>query len=518
MGYTMEDWHPFLRMNDRQMTAVLIGLMVAMAAGVTALLFRSPAGVRVEKRVTDVEAERRAGTLKKESAAAAEPQTSGQGHAQGHAQAATPESQGGGDVVELKGTLETFDGKPAESRARWPRFRGGDFSNISTDSPPLAEAWGEKGPPVIWSVGLTEGHSGPAVWGGCVYVMDYDEKREGDSIRCFSLGDGREIWRRWYRSPTKRNHGISRAVPAVTEKYLLTMGPRCHVTCLDRATGAFRWGVDLVREYGAEVPMWYTGQCPLIDDAGVAVLAPAGKVLLMGIDCETGKVLWQTPNPDGWKMSHSSVTLMTLLGRRTYVYSSLGGVVGVAADGPDRGSVLWKSSEWTHSVISPSPIAVDDHRVFLTAGYGGGSLMLGLKRAGDGVAAEVLYRLEKTVFSCEQQTPVLDHGCLFAVLPKDAAELRAQFACLSPEGKLLWTSGQADRFGLGPFFIADDKIFILNDTGELTLVRSTARGNERLARARVLHGRDAWAPMAIADGRLLLRDSEQLLCLDVRRN
>jgi outer membrane protein assembly factor BamB len=419
--------------------------------------------------------------------------------------------------VDLKGTLEKFDGKPAESQARWPRFRGGDFSNISTNSPPLAESWGEKGPPVLWTVTLTEGHSGAAVWDGSVYVSDYDEKREGDAIRCFSLQDGKEIWRRWYRSPTKRNHGISRAVPAVTEKYLLAMGPRCHLTCLDRETGEFRWGVDMVRDYGTEIPMWYTGQCPLIDD-GVAVLAPAAKVLMIGVDCATGKVLWQTPNPEGWKMSHSSIVPMTLLGRRMYVYSSLGGVVGVAADGPERGQVLWRTSEWNHSVISPSPLAIDDHRIFLTAGYGGGSLMLELKRQGETIVPEILYKLEKTVFSCEQQTPVFDHGCLFAVLPKDAAELRAQFACLDPKGKLIWTSGQADRFGLGPFFIADNKIFILNDNGEMTLIRSTERGYERLAKARVLHGRDAWAPMAIADGRLILRDAEQMVCLDVRRN
>ena len=145
-------------------------------------------------------------------------------------------------------------------------------------------------------------------------------------------------------------------------------------------------------------------------------------------------------------------------------------------------------------------------------------MMVGLKAEGDSMRAETLFRLEKTVFSCEQHTPVLYQDLLFAVLPKDAAELRAQFACLNPEGKLLWTSGKSERFGLGPFLFVDGKVFILNDNGELTLSRVSAQGYERLARARVLHGRDAWAPMALVDGKLLLRDSEQLICLDVRKN
>jgi outer membrane protein assembly factor BamB len=209
---------------------------------------------------------------------------------------------------------------------------------------------------------------------------------------------------------------------------------------------------------------------------------------------------------------------MTLLGRRMYVYGALGGAVGIAADGPERGRVLWKTTEWIHSVLSPSPVAVDDHRVFLTAGYGGGSMMVGLKQESDTIRAETLFRLEKTTFSCEQHTPVLYERRLFGVLPKDAAELRAQFACLHPDGKLVWTSGKTERFGLGPFLFADNKVFILNDNGELTLIRASLQGFERLARARVLHGRDAWAPMALVDGKLLLRDSEQLICLDVRKN
>jgi outer membrane protein assembly factor BamB len=487
-------------MKDRQLIAVLTGLMTAIALGVLVLLFRTAPGMKVGKRLTDFEAERRAGTLKTAST-----------------NTVAGEAPAPAEIVDIRGTFEKFDGKPAVSKARWPRFRGADFSNICTDSGPLAEQWGDKGPPVLWSVPLSEGHSGPAVWDGSVYVMDYDEKREGDALRCFSLADGKEIWRRWYHAPTKRNHGVSRTVPAITEKFIVTMGPRCHVLCVDRETGDFRWGIDLVREHGAEVPLWYTGQCPLIDD-GVAVLAPAGKsALMMGVDCATGKVVWETPNTDRWKMSHSSIIPMTLLGRRMYVYCALGGAIGISAEAADRGRVLWKTTEWIHSVLSPSPVAVDDRRVFLTAGYGGGSMMLGLKTEGAGIRAETMFRLEKTVFSCEQQTPVFYRGLLFGVLPKDAAELRAQFACLNTEGKLVWTSGKTERFGLGPFLFADEKIFILNDNGELTLIRASVKGFERLAQARVLRGRDAWAPMTVVDGKLLLRDSEELVCLDVRK-
>jgi outer membrane protein assembly factor BamB len=101
-------------------------------------------------------------------------------------------------------------------------------------------------------------------------------------------------------------------------------------------------------------------------------------------------------------------------------------------------------------------------------------------------------------------------------MPKDGGALREQFVCMGADGGLRWGSGKDARFGLSPFLAADGKLFILADDGTLTLARASATAFEPLARAKVLAGVDAWAPMAIAGGRLLLRDSRRMLCLDVR--
>lgn len=477
-------------MSVRELRLVLYALLSGLAGGLIFLLVAAPAPVRVVKRLPG---------------ASGEPPSI---ETPGEARAAE-------EKVNIEGTFETFDGKPGTTLGSWPRFRGTAFDNIALEAGSLADQWPAGGPPVLWSASFSEGHSGAAVWKGKVYVMDYDEKREADALRVFSLDDGKEIWRRWYKAPTKRNHGVSRTVPAVTEKYTVTIGPRCHVMCVDTETGAFRWGIDMVADYGAEVPLWYTGQCPLIDN-GVAVLAPAGKSLMIGVDCETGKVLWETPNPSGVKMSHSSIVPMTLGGKRTYVYCGLGGAAGVSADNADRGKLLWTTPEWNNSVTSPSPVSIDDGRVFLTAGYGGGSMMLGVKNDSGSFSVRPLLDLDKTVFACEQQTPIFWQGHLFGIMPKDAAALRGQFVCMDTEGRLRWASGKTERFGLGPFLVAHDKILILNDNGELTMIRASLNGYEQLARAKVLKGRDAWAPMALVSGRLILRDSETMVCLDLR--
>ncbi|HNU60471.1 MAG TPA: PQQ-binding-like beta-propeller repeat protein, partial [Aquaticitalea sp.] len=132
---------------------------------------------------------------------------------------------------------------------------------------------------------------------------------------CLSLDDGAEIWNYAYPVKIKRNHGMSRTVPAVTEKHIVTLGPKCHVHCLDPVTGQFYWMIDLVKEYQTVVPPWYAGQCPLIDGERV-ILAPGGSALLIAVDGASGKVLWQTPNPDKWDMTHSSIIPMTFQNKK----------------------------------------------------------------------------------------------------------------------------------------------------------------------------------------------------------
>ena len=114
----------------------------------------------------------------------------------------------------------------------WPGFRGPDRNAIVPASPPLADAWPPAGPPVLWTAEVGDGHAGPAVYDACVYLLDYDAVAKADALRCLSLHDGSEVWRRSYPVLTKRNHGMSRTVPAVAD--CRAVGPQCHVMCVDR--------------------------------------------------------------------------------------------------------------------------------------------------------------------------------------------------------------------------------------------------------------------------------------------
>lgn len=420
--------------------------------------------------------------------------------------------------VQIGAIYASFAGVPSKLNGFWPRFRGKDFDNISKESIRLEENFNNGPPDILWSIELGEGHAGPVVADGKVYLMDYNEERHADLLRCFSLDDGQEIWQTGYDIYIKRNHGISRTVPAVWDNYVLAMGPKCQVMCVTSDSGKYQWGIDLVQEYDTEIPLWYTGQCPIIEDS-LAIMAVGGTKLIIAVNCVTGEIVWETPNDNNWKMSHSSIIAMTIFGKKLYVYCAIGGVVAVSAEKEDAGQIIFESKEFDHAVVAPSPVYLDKERIFITAGYGAGSMLYQVKKEGVQYSIEPVQQVKPLEgLASEQQTPVYFNGELFSILPKDAGPLRNQFVSCRPEdcSKITWSSGKTKRFGLGPYMVADNKFYILSDEGVLTIIRATGSKYQELGEFKILQGQDAWGPMVMVNGRLLARDSRTMVCVDMR--
>jgi len=82
----------------------------------------------------------------------------------------------------------------------------------------------------------------------------------------------------------------------------------------------------------------------------------------------------------------------------------------------------------------------------------------------------------------------------------------------------MWTSTSANKFGLGPYMIINDFIYVMNDSGQLTLAEATPGNYLQFASSKVLEGPDSWGPMATVSGRLIVRDMNRMICLDISKH
>ena len=246
-----------------------------------------------------------------------------------------------------------------------------------------------------------------------------------------------------------------------------------------------------MRQFGATVPPWYAGQCPLID-GDRAILAAGGEAAWWRSIARPAGWSGKAPIPAGWTMTHSSIMPMEFAGRRMFVYCGKGGVAGVSAD---DGSILWDTTDWKIAIATvPSPVILPEGRIFLSGGYNTGAMMLQLEETRRRIMAKTLYKLGPAAFGSTQHTPIFYKDICTA-----SARRTSNWSAWISDGRVVWSSGPQHRFGIGPYMIADGLIYVMNDAGRLTLAEATPDGYKQLAQvAGLLDGNDCWGPMALA--------------------
>lgn len=397
---------------------------------------------------------------------------------------------------------------PAARAADWPQFRGPARDGVSLETG-LLHKWPLSGPKVLWTTPVGQGYAGAAIFQGRVYHHDYDENTSEWGVYCRALATGRSFWKFSESRRIRPNHAITRTVPAVDARFVFSIDPKCGLHCFDAKTGKRLWNKDLVTVYKTTIPPWYNGQCPLIEPDRL-IIATGGDAIMVALDKATGKELWRTPNTIKLQFSHASVMPATLGGVKQYLYSTLDGLLGVSAR---DGKLLWTHARKFNVAAAPSPLAVDNERVFATGPYDAGSVMIRVRNVGGKFTTEPVFDMQANEWNSEVHTPIVYKAHMFGVGKKK----RGLFTCLDLNGKTVWDSDGKSAFELGSFLLADGMFFVLEGkTGALRLLEANTTAYKELARAQVLSGQDVWGPMALSDGKLVLRDLTKMVCIDVR--
>ncbi len=399
--------------------------------------------------------------------------------------------------------------------ADWPQFCGPARDGKSPETG-LIHAFPADGPKVVWTVRLNEGFGSAAIVDGELYVIDHEGAN--DQIRCFDAATGQEKWKCEYEAPGKVDFKGSRGVPAVTDKYVIAVGPFGHAACVDRKTHEKVWLVNVLTDFGGKMPQWGVAQSPLVYKDSV-ILAPQNKQIgLVALDLATGKEKWRSEPLGG--MAYVSPYLTKLDGVEQIIMLSDSTVVGV---GPDTGKILWKypakvegAKPWKPDNPIPAPVALGDGRFFLTEGYGGGSAMIKVTKAGEGWDVAELYKTQAC--GAQIQLPLLIEGYLY--MGSNSNSRHEGLLCLRPEdGEVMWKTDKSPNFERGGLIYADGVIYAMEgDTGILRIVQPSPDGYKQLAQAKLLEGKQIWSPMAISNGFLFCRDQKQLKCVDLRAN
>jgi outer membrane protein assembly factor BamB len=387
--------------------------------------------------------------------------------------------------------------------ADWPQFLGPNRNATSPEKGLLA-TWGEKGPPVVWQKEVGEGYSSPVVAGGRVVLFH----RVGDEevVQCLDAATGKESWK--HTTPTSFRDRLGkgdgpRSTPCVAGGKVYTLSPGGLLLCLNLEDGKKAWQRALLDDYEVPLSFFGVGTSPLVEGELVLVNVGGKDAGVVAFHKDSGKEVWKATSQGA---SYASPVAATLDGVRRILFFTREGFVALdPATGEVHGNKRWRSRN-NASVNAATPVVCDDC-VFLSACYGTGAILLRVKKD----AIEEVWSNDESL-SCHFGTPVYRDGLLYGF--EGRQEEGAKLRCVEAKtGKVRWT---ADGYGSGSLILADGRLIVLSEGGELVLVEPDGDKCREVARAQVLSG-TCRAHLALADGRLYGRDAKKLVCWNLKK-
>jgi len=387
----------------------------------------------------------------------------------------------------------------------WTQWRGPERDGRSPETG-LLQQWPADGPPLLWkATGLGEGFSSVAVVGDRIFTTG--DKASVCYVHGLNRADGTILWSTVIGkagAPGWGNFAGPRGTPTIDGDLLYVMGQYGELVCLRTADGAKVWEKHLVQDFGGERPEWGYSESVLIDGDQMVCTPGGSKGAIVALDKRTGDVLWQTR--DFTDPAHySSLVCAEIAGMKQYVQLTADSVVGVAPNGV----VLWRAERKGKTAVIPTPVVKDNH-VYVTSGYGVGSNLFEITRAGAKFEARQVYA-ERSMAS--------HHGGAVRVgdYIYGYCDARGWLCQEMATGELKWTEKR--QIGKGSLVYADGRLYLrAEDNGVVGLIEATPDGYKETGRfVQPGFGKPkTWPHPVVAAKKLYLRDQDQLLCYDVQ--
>jgi outer membrane protein assembly factor BamB len=394
----------------------------------------------------------------------------------------------------------------------WPQWLGPHRDGTTSE---IVKPWTDP-PKVLWAIEVGEGHSSPIVKGDYVYL----HYREGNNEVLGAISITSQGRAGHYETvvdvPFDSPFGIGpRATPALRPDggvvgYGVT-GEVVGIRPLPKDRDAFT-GPNPIKDFHAAVPKFGVSASPLVNGNQVIVMVGGKNASLVAYDFgRTGmKVAWTALDDAA---SYASPIITEDAGRRQLIALTREAVVSLD---PADGKLFWRHPfRDLMAESSSTPVRVGDLIVASSVTLGSVGLKLGNK---DGKPT-VTELWKNPALCCYFSTPVsVEDKYIYMVTGSFGAVLAGKPECAlncveAATGKVLWTRPKVGKYHAALIRTGDNKLLMHSDTGELTMIDPDPKQYRELCTAKICG--NTWAHPALSNGRLYVRDTKALTCLQL---
>lgn len=380
-------------------------------------------------------------------------------------------------------------------RDEWPCWRGPDRKGLSQETG-WSRQWDGSGPPVLWRASIGKGFSSFAVSDGRVVTMGNADGK--DTVFCFEAVTGKQVWTYRYACelhPLSYEGGPA-STPAIADGRVYTFSKGGDLFCLDLRDGRVVWSKKMApwpwREGDWKNTWRYAGSPLVMGNRLYMSLGEAG----MALETRNGQIVWESPQGHP---GYSSPVPYRSGTEDMLAFFSGRAVIGVAvSSGERRWEIPWRT-EWDMNAADP---IIHDNHVFVSSGNGTGGALFDL------TAVPPRERWRNKNLRTPMNSAVLWQGYLYGF--NDESLVCVAWAT----GEKVWSEPSLRR---GSLILADGKLVLLSEKGQLVVAKATPEAYCPLAQAQILSGR-CWSAPVLAHGLLYARNAQgDVVGLDLRR-
>ena len=383
------------------------------------------------------------------------------------------------------------------SAADWPQWRGPNRDGKSAETGLLA-SWPTGGPRLVWKTqGLGEGFSGPAVVGDRLFLQGQQGRQQ--FVMAYDVATGKQVWKTPTGKSFEEEHGNGpRGTPTVDGARLYAVATDGTLVCLETATGKQVWSLNFAERFGGRMPRWAYSESPLVDGDRL-IVTPGGRgAAVVALNKNTGALVWKSQDDSA---GYSSAVTLDIGG--THALALLTGDAAIGLDAKD-GALLWRFPKVANRVANIATPVVHDGYVFYSSDYGTGCLLV--KPTPDGKTAEAYFNRD---MRNHYTTSVLVGDYLYGFSSEVLTAMEFK------TGKVAWRDRSV---GKGNCIFADGRLYCMGEDGAVGLIGPTPAAYQEISRFQIPRGSyNTWTPPVIANGKLYLREQDNLYCYNVRQ-
>jgi outer membrane protein assembly factor BamB len=382
----------------------------------------------------------------------------------------------------------------------WPQWRGPHRNGICEEKG-LLGAWPDDGPNQEWTVsGIGGGYASPIVAGDTMYIPGDGD--EGLLISAISL-EGKLRWQTKNGAVWTRPQPGARAACCYDDGKLYHMNAHGRLACLDAASGAELWAVNMLDRFEADNITWGISESVLVDGDLVFATPVGAKALMAALDKKTGETVWAADPLVGEQASYSSPVLLNVGEKRLLVNSGSHHAFAVDAR---SGEVFWRIRHLDPDrTITTTPVLTSSGIVFTNASRNFG----GVFSVGSG--SQIGERLWSTDLKISHGGALCVADSVFGASSLGTAKGWVQIDNATGTARAL------NDHPVGSLIYADDRFYCLTERGTMTLQKLDGDGFTEMGSFQLAEGKDVWTYPVICKGRLLLRYHDTLYCYRIRR-